>query len=105
MRKLFHLAPVVAIVVLGIVVINIIENEHIMIPIMGMVLGGYLIAKTMDYLKLKATVSGDKDVPQGEMRDRLAEIERRLTDVQDVMIALSEKFDRMESDEKPEKMV
>ena len=28
--------------------------------------------------------------------ERLREIERRLTDVQDVMIALSEKFDRME---------
>ncbi|MEW6750582.1 MAG: hypothetical protein AB1505_06345 [Candidatus Latescibacterota bacterium] len=29
---------------------------------------------------------------------RLDEIERRLTDIQDVMIALSEKFDRWESD-------
>ena len=32
----------------------------------------------------------------GNLEERLAEIERRLTDVQDVMIALSEKFDHWE---------
>jgi len=35
---------------------------------------------------------GEKD----DLQARLDEIERRLTDVQDVMIALSEKFDRWE---------
>ena len=34
----------------------------------------------------------------GSLEERLAEIERRLTDVQDVMIALSEKFDRWEQE-------
>jgi hypothetical protein len=37
--------------------------------------------------------------PGGEgdpLESRLAEVERRLTDVQDVMLALSEKFDRWE---------
>ena len=105
MGKLFHMAPVVAIIVLGIVLINIIENEYIMIPIAGMALSGFVMAKIMEYLRLKATVSGEKDVPQDEMRTRLHEIERRLTDVQDVMIALSEKIDRMESGEKREKAV
>lgn len=32
------------------------------------------------------------------LEERLAEIERRLTEVQDVMIALSEKFDRWEQE-------
>ena len=105
MRKLFHLAPVVAIVVLGIVLINIIEDEYILIPIVGMVLGGFMFTRIMEYMKLKATVSGDKDGPQDEMQDRLHAIERRLTDVQDVMIALSEKMDRMDAGEKHEKLV
>ena len=34
------------------------------------------------------------------MRNRLSEIERRMTDVQDVMIALSEKIDRLDMGEK-----
>jgi hypothetical protein len=38
---------------------------------------------------------------EGLIAQRLEEIERRLTDVQDVMIALSEKFDRLEEGVKP----
>ena len=34
------------------------------------------------------------------MRNRLSEIERRMTDVQDVMIGLSEKIDRLDMGEK-----
>ena len=54
------------------------------------------------YLRNEATVSGSRtevdkvDFP--ELKERLDEIDRRLTDVQDVMIALSEKFDRWEAE-------
>jgi hypothetical protein len=51
-------------------------------------------------LRLKTSLPGGagsgsaKD--RQDLESRLAEIERRLTDVQDVMIALSEKFDRVQ---------
>jgi hypothetical protein len=105
MGKLFYMAPVVAIVVLGIVLVSTIEDEGILIPIVGMTLSAFLFTRIMEYLKLKATVSGDKEQPQDETQDRLDEIDRRLTDVQDVMIALSEKMDRMDAGEKHEKLV
>ena len=44
----------------------------------------------------KATVSEDKGIERDELRERLVAVEQRLTEVQDVMIALSEKIDRME---------
>ena len=51
-------------------------------------------------LRLTATLRGEAPKVEGkalaEIRPRLDEIERRLTDVQDVMISLSEKFDRWE---------
>jgi hypothetical protein len=105
MGKLFYMAPVVAIVVLGIVLVSTIEDEGILITIVGMTLSAFLFTRIMEYLKLKATVSGDKEEPQDETQDRLDEIDRRLTDVQDVMIALSEKMDRMDAGEKHEKLV
>lgn len=42
--------------------------------------------------------SGECSDARGNLSGRLAEIERRLTDTQDVMIALSEKVDRWEQD-------
>ena len=105
MGKLFYMAPVVAIVVLGIVLVSTIEDEGILIPIVGMTLSAFLFTRIMEYLKLKATVSGDKEEPQDETQDRLDEIDRRLTDVQDVMITLSEKMDRMDAGEKHEELV
>ena len=105
MGKLFYMAPVVAIIVLGIVLVSTIEDEGILIPIVGMTLSAFLFTRIMEYLKLKATVSGDKEEPQDETQDRLDEIDRRLIDVQDVMIALSEKMDRMDAGEKHEKLV
>ena len=105
MGKLFSMAQVVAIVVLGIVLVITIEDEVMLIPIVGMTLSAFLFTRIMEYLKLKATVSEDKEGPQDETQDRLDEIKRRLTDVQDVMIALSEKMDRMDAGEKHEKLV
>ncbi len=105
MGKLFYMAPVVAIVVLGIVLVRTIEDEVMLIPIVGMTLSAFLFTRIMEYLKLKATVSGDKEGPQDETQDRLDKIKRRLTDVQDLMIALSEKMDRMDAGEKHEKLV
>ena len=105
MGKLFYMAPVVAIVVLGIVLVRTIEDEVMLIPIVGMTLSAFLFTRIMEYIKLKATVSGDKEGPQDETKGRLDEIKRRLTDVQDLMIALSEKMDRMDAGEKHEKPV
>ena len=56
----------------------------------------FAIVKVAEYLKLKATVSEDKGIESDELRERLAGVEQRLTEVQDVMIALSEKIDHME---------
>ena len=56
----------------------------------------FAIVKVAEYLKLKATVSEDKGIESDELRERLTGVEQRLTEVQDVMIALSEKIDRME---------
>ena len=56
----------------------------------------FAITKGADYFKLKATVSEDKGVEPDELRERLAGVEQRLTEVQDVMIALSEKIDHMD---------
>jgi len=46
--------------------------------------------------KKEAGRKSGKDGEADGIEIRLTEIERRLTDVQDVMIALSEKFDRWE---------
>ena len=105
MGKLFYMTPVVAIGVLGIVLVRTIEDEVMLIPIVGMTLSAFLFTRIMEYLKLKATISEDKEGPQDETQDRLDEIKRRLTDVQDLMIALSEKMDRMDAGEKHEKLV
>ena len=60
----------------------------------------FAIAKVADYFKLKATVSADKGIESDELGERLVAVEQRLTEVQDVMIALSEKFDRLEARER-----
>jgi hypothetical protein len=52
---------------------------------------------------LKKSKKGRKEDDQLGLR--LNDIDRRLTDVQDVMIALSEKMDRMDAGEKHEKLV
>ncbi len=56
----------------------------------------FAIIKGADYFKLKATVSEDKGIESDELQERLAGVEQRLTEVQDVMIALSEKIDHMD---------
>ena len=68
----------------------------ILTPLLLAAVAIFAIAKVADYLKLKATVSEDKGMEPDELRERLAAVEQRLTEVQDVMIALSEKIDRLE---------
>jgi hypothetical protein len=43
----------------------------------------------------------EQETVEGGLDERLEQIERRLTDTQDVMIALSEKVDRLEEDGRP----
>ena len=71
----------------------------ILTPLLLAAVAIFAIAKIADYLKLKATVSEDKGIGRDELRERLVAVEQRLTEVQDVMIALSEKIDRMEGAE------
>lgn len=60
------------------------------------ILCGGLVNAVNTYVK-KRPKQGESMGKEGEGIDaRLREVERRLTDVQDVMIALSEKFDRWE---------
>ena len=68
----------------------------ILTPLLAAVAFIFAIAKIADYLKHKATVSEDKGIERDELRERLVAVEQRLTEVQDVMIVLSEKIDRME---------
>ena len=68
----------------------------ILTPLLLAAVAIFAIAKVADYLKLKATVSEDKGIEPDELRERLAAVEQRLTEVQDVMIAVSEKIDRMD---------
>ena len=69
---------------------------YIMTPLLLAVVAIFGIAKVAEYLKLKATVSEDKGIEPDELRERLVAVDQRLTEVQDVMIALSEKIDRLE---------
>ncbi len=71
----------------------------ILTPLLLAAVAIFVIAKVADYLKLKATVSEDKGIESDELRERLAAVEQRLTEVQDVMIALSEKIDHMDGAE------
>lgn len=71
----------------------------ILTPLLLAAVAIFAIAKIADYLKLKATVSEDEGIGRDELRERLVAVEQRLTEVQDVMIALSEKIDRMEGAE------
>ena len=50
----------------------------------------------------KLTSPGRTAPPADEVEERLTQIERRLTDTQEVMIALSEKMDRWEQDNRKE---
>lgn len=68
----------------------------ILTPLLAAVAFIFAIAKIADYLKHKATVSEDKGIERDELRERLVAVEQRLTEVQDVMIVLSEKIDRLE---------
>ena len=68
----------------------------ILTPLLLAAVAIFGIAKVADYLKLKATVSEDKGIEPDELQERLAGVEQRLTEVQDVMIALSEKIDHMD---------
>ena len=68
----------------------------ILVPLLLAAVAIFGIAKVAEYLRLKATVSEDKGIEPDELRERLAGVEQRLTEVQDVMIALSEKIDYMD---------
>ena len=68
MGKLFYMAPVVAIVVLGIVLVSTIEDEVMLIPIVGMTLSAFLFTGIMEYINLKAQFPETKKDPRMKRR-------------------------------------
>ena len=68
MGKLFYMAPVVVIVVLGIVLVRTIEDEVMLIPIVGMTLSAFLFTRIMEYIKLKAQFPETKKDPSMKRR-------------------------------------
>lgn len=56
----------------------------------------FALTKGGNYFKLKGTVFEDQGLESDDLRERFTAVERRLTEVQDVMIALSEKMDRLD---------
>ena len=58
----------------------------------------YLLGGHISRLRLRGEKASTESAPPGGLDQRLAEVERRLTDTQDVMIALSEKMDRWEAE-------
>jgi hypothetical protein len=76
------------------------KDEGALIGVASLFFVALGIVSMINYLRLKTALpqgAGPEDEPsETDLGERLDEIDRRLTDVQDVMIALSEKFDRWE---------
>ena len=75
------------------------RNVHIGIHFVECValVGAIVIAASIVYaIREKRSTKIKAAEPEDALSERLAKIESRLTDTQDVMIALSEKMDRME---------
>lgn len=60
------------------------------------ILAGGLVNWINIHMSRRSALSGRDSDAAENLNQRLADVERRLTDVQDVMIALSEKLDRWE---------
>jgi len=101
-RNIVWLVPVAA---MSVGLVKVVENEYVLFAWLGLALAGFAIVQIVGYLRLKATLPGESRIADDETGHRLDEIERRLSDVRDVMIALSEKVDRMETDRGREKLV
>ena len=92
-RNIMWLVPVAA---MSVGLVKVVENEYVLFALLGLALAGFAIVQIVGYLRLKATLPGEGRIAEDETGNRLDEIERRLTDVQDVMIALDEKVDLMD---------
>ena len=55
-------------------------------------------ASAIYYFRGRCASDDGEQVAEGGLDERVEQIERRLTDTQDVMIALSEKVDRLEGE-------
>ena len=57
-----------------------------------------IVASAIYYFHGRCASDDGEQVVEGGLDERVEQIERRLTDTQDVMIALSEKVDRLEEE-------
>ena len=57
-----------------------------------------IVASAIYYFHERCASDDGEQFVEGGLDERVAQIERRLTDTQDVMIALSEKVDRLEEE-------
>ncbi|MEW6751879.1 MAG: hypothetical protein AB1505_13020 [Candidatus Latescibacterota bacterium] len=92
----FEAAIAVAAMVVVVVLLTAEPNHAwpFLIPLAGLAVMGYGVARLFDYLKLKADLrdNGSKD-PSGRLEARMDELERRMTDVQDILLSLTDKVD------------
>ena len=98
---------------MGVVIFLLLALVHLALPqyssiltpvIIIVVVGIFLIVAIMDYLKSKAKTSEQMGDSSGELfccasealQERLAQVERQLVDVQEIVLAIDEKLERQE---------
>ena len=86
----------------GAIAVLIVVNNHKMVAIISALCGIVIAASVVHMIRSVIVGRREQDTPKKIVLDdqngRLEDIERRLTDTQDVMIALSEKLDRWEEE-------
>ena len=86
----------------GAIAVLVIINNHRVEGIISALCGIVIAASVVHMIRSAIEGRREQDAPKktalGDQNGRLEDIERRLTDTQDVMIALSEKLDRWEEE-------
>ena len=102
--------------IMGVVIFLLLALAHLVLPRYSSILtpvvivigvGIFLVVAIMDYLKSKTKTSQEMGDSSGELfcctsealQARLAQVERQLTDVQEVVLAIDEKLERQEQRE------
>ena len=95
MRVTNALMALVAVVIGAIMAGNMSFDEIIsFIFLMLLALGAYGLVQRM---RLKATLASRGEIEGNAVGKRLEDLERRLTDVQDVMLAVNDRLERMDA--------
>ena len=90
--------PLAGLAAFAFVLSKVAATEYL-VPVTAITVAGWIATEIIAYLKWKAKRSGKEAIRKSlakELRDGMSTLDQRLTEVQDVMIVLSEKFDRLE---------